>query len=183
MCRLVSGAFASVCLCEYRGTLVAVKYLKTCLLQSDEDLKCFLSEAALLKKLRHSSIVDFVGVAIEPAVPDESGSTSQPKTLQKSYSAGQRAADVLLSAIRLKRAKSAVGNPVTKKGSYEEDKSDAASTEGLSCPIKKAMIIQEYMTRGTLKSMILHQMEHAFKMIYTREQALEWLIQIAQGLK
>ena len=183
MCHSISGAFASVSLCEYGGSLVAVKYLKTCLLQSDEDLKCFLSEAALLKKLRHSAIVDFVGVGIEPASPDESTSTSQPKTLQKSHSVGQRTADVLMRTIRLKKAKSAVGNPATRKGSHEEEKSDAASSEGLSFPLKKAMIIQEYMTRGTLKSMILHQMEHVLKMIYTREQALEWLIQIAQGLR
>lgn len=64
--RLGKGAFAVVDLCmlktqDGRVGPVAVKRLKPDLFQNDGDVKLFLEEAQLLRKLSHSAIVDFIG--------------------------------------------------------------------------------------------------------------------------
>jgi len=60
------GAFGSVELCDYnvggKATKVAVKRLLPELLNKKSDLENFLSECNLLRKIRHSNIVDFIGV-------------------------------------------------------------------------------------------------------------------------
>ncbi|KAL6748455.1 kinase-like domain-containing protein [Haematococcus lacustris] len=65
---LGEGAFATVELCEYTATpgdcsrMVAVKKLKPAALASPEDLKSFQTEVALMRKLKHKGIVEYVGI-------------------------------------------------------------------------------------------------------------------------
>lgn len=64
---LGQGAFARVDACMYtpdgggKPYIVAVKRLKLELFRNQEDLDLFLKEVELMRKLRHSNIVDFVG--------------------------------------------------------------------------------------------------------------------------
>lgn len=43
-------------------------------------------------------------------------------------------------------------------------------------------IVQEHMTCGSLKDIILEAMKYPKKQVYTKKEALEWLLQIAKGL-
>jgi serine/threonine protein kinase len=59
---LGEGAFAFVNLAEYKGRLVAIKTLKPELLENPADVKLFLKETELMRKIRHPAIVDLIGV-------------------------------------------------------------------------------------------------------------------------
>lgn len=180
---LCIGAFASVGLCSLNGRTVAVKYLKPCLLQSDRDLNDFLKEAALLKKLSHSAVVKFVGVAIETESPEMSKSSNS--LARKSVSFSKSAFKSIKRLLSLKKPRDAVG--VEDQEFLDPNAAEVPSSSEpdgkMSVRLKNVMLVQEYMTRGTLKSVLLEQMEHSMRLIYTRSQALEWLIEIAQGLR
>ncbi len=61
--QLGEGAFAFVNLGELEnGCLVAVKTLKPELLENPEDVKLFLKETELMRKIRNPAIVDLIGV-------------------------------------------------------------------------------------------------------------------------
>lgn len=67
---LGEGAFAYVNLAELgTGRLVAVKTLKPELLENPKDVKLFLKETELMRKIRHPAIVDLIGVGgkIDPS--------------------------------------------------------------------------------------------------------------------
>lgn len=174
------GAFASVSLCTVHSRMVAVKYLKPSLLVSDSDLDDFLNEAALLKKLSHSAIVGFIGVAVETTTSKtESHATASTRSTRR------RLIDALSSRLIMKSPTQALGQEsIDENGeTVTEPPTATGETGAMSAPLKNVMLIQEYMTRGTLKSMLLKQMERSMRVVYTQRQALDWLIQIAQGLK
>lgn len=70
-------------------------YLKHSLLPSGRDLNDFLKKAALLKKLSHPSVIQFVGVAIETA--ENQDDDSKPKGL------GRKALEEVKSMLTMKR--------------------------------------------------------------------------------
>jgi len=76
---LGAGAFGTVELCEYtaggKATKVAVKRLNADLLTSKVDFDHFISECQLLRKLRHSNIVDFIGIGETPRPPKPANET------------------------------------------------------------------------------------------------------------
>lgn len=59
--RLGEGAFATVDLATWKGKLVAVKKLHKEMLDDENEILMFVAEAKLLRKLRHSCIVAFIG--------------------------------------------------------------------------------------------------------------------------
>mmetsp|Transcript_39134 Transcript_39134/g.110833 ORF Transcript_39134/g.110833 Transcript_39134/m.110833 type:complete len:447 (+) Transcript_39134:219-1559(+) len=128
---LGKGGFGSVQLCEYtsgdKSTQVAVKRINKELLTSKTDLDLFLKECALLKKLSHRNIVDFIGMGPPPTVD-------------------------------------ANGNPTGESSTY---------------------LVQEFCNSGSLQDMLNRQMSTGSTKLksYTECDALEWLIDIAQGLK
>mmetsp|Transcript_13051 Transcript_13051/g.37913 ORF Transcript_13051/g.37913 Transcript_13051/m.37913 type:complete len:497 (-) Transcript_13051:1501-2991(-) len=89
--RLGEGAFAVVDECEYQPLaggpmqVVAVKRLKPEILGNTEDVQCFLAEVALMRKLKHSNIVAYVGVGEEKAT---SGSGKETMFLVQEFVAG-----------------------------------------------------------------------------------------------
>jgi len=170
------GSFASVDLCSWDGKTVAVKTLKSALLSSERDLKDFLHEAALLKKLSHAAVVNFVGVAIELRTGD-----SAPSIFRSQSSLGRQAIQELGKLMRLKSAKSqTLDYPKLPKEDIQCPEAD--DSVPLSQLVRKVMLVQEYMSQGTLKQMVTNQMSAPFKILYSKEQGLEWLIQIAKGL-
>lgn len=130
--KLGEGASAVVDLCVYsspNGPLypVAVKKLKPEVFKNQTDRQCFLNESKLLRKMRHPSIVDFLGVGYtDISTPDF------------------------------------------------EEKSDAW---------ERVYLVQEFMNKGTLKSLIQHQMCTTGRRVYSSTQALRWALQIAKGLR
>lgn len=84
--KLGEGAYAVVDQCIYtskNGSAgpVAVKRLKPSVFENQADLQSFLNEAKLLRKMRHSCIVDFYGVGVTDA--------AVLKTLEKKGKAAQ----------------------------------------------------------------------------------------------
>lgn len=152
--------------------MVAVKYFKPNLLQSERDFRDFLSEAALLKKLSHSSIVRFVGVAIETGTPSQQDLSTPHKRM------GQKSIDFLQTLLESKKPECKL---IEKDSALTMPTLDDSEDNTIS--IGKIMIVQEHMKKKTLKSLMFKQMEHPRKKIYTKTEALEWLIQIAKGLR
>lgn len=155
---------------------MAVKHLKSSLLQSDRDLNDFFHEAALLNKLSHPAVVNFVGVAVETGSPEK----GDKQLLQTQKSIGRRSVEILRSRLTMKKAQAAIGHDFSGELA---DTPSLGDKHQLSFPLKRVMLVQEYMTRGTMKSLLLKQMQHPLKLVYTRQEALEWLMQIAQGLE
>lgn len=85
--KLGEGAFAVVDKCIYTAEgggwegPVAVKRLKPSVFENETDLQSFLNETKLLRKMRHSCIVDFYGVGVTDA--------ATLKTLEKDGKAAQ----------------------------------------------------------------------------------------------
>lgn len=159
-----------------------MKYLKPSLLNSERDLDDFLKEAALLKKLSHPSIVDFVGVSVE---------VNQKVTESSSFRGGTSLSTKITNSVKALMHLRDPQKPMGTSSIPEEaldanqppEQPDEESLEDLYQNLKNIMLVQEFMTRGNLKGMVLKQMRFALRRIYSREQALEWLIQIAQGLR
>ncbi|GMH45325.1 hypothetical protein BSKO_13282 [Bryopsis sp. KO-2023] len=130
---LGEGAYATVELANYdcgngKYLPVAVKRLKPEVFENQADLQCFLDETKLLQKLRHSCVVDFLGMGI-------------------------------------------VDKEQISKGDVTEEMRN------------KVYLVQEYMNRGTLKELVLQQMGTVRQRLFTGAQALEWMLDVAKGLR
>ncbi|GAX84910.1 hypothetical protein CEUSTIGMA_g12331.t1 [Chlamydomonas eustigma] len=81
--KLGEGAFAVVEQCLYtpksgaKPYQVAVKKLKPSIVSHEEDLQSFLAEIALMRKLNHNYIVDYIGIGYT----DNSSQTSQRSSM------------------------------------------------------------------------------------------------------
>ena len=62
MDKLGSGAFATVYLAKYKGREVAVKMLKEEHLSKSSEVRLFMDEIGLMKKLQHENIVELIGM-------------------------------------------------------------------------------------------------------------------------
>lgn len=60
--KIGEGAFAHVHLAEYNGQQVALKVLKEEHLKLDSEVDAFLDEIRVMKKLKHPSIVELIGM-------------------------------------------------------------------------------------------------------------------------
>eukprot|EP00210_Caulerpa_lentillifera_P003495 g3335.t1 len=127
--------------------------------------------------MSHEAIVNFVGVAIGI----ETTPSSKQQLFHSSSSISRRAWNELSKLMRLKTAKSPNENQLGLSTEKRETRGEENAIT-LSRLTKKVMIVQEYMSRGTLKQLVIKQMGSPFKMLYTKGQGLEWLIQIAKGL-
>lgn len=121
------GAFASVDICQYRGSLVAVKHLTpTSNPESQEQLESFAREASLLRSIQHRSIVRYIG--------------------------------------------------------YGHDEPKPTDTEVTAKPNLSAYIVTENLECGTLRDLVLNQMVNPSKSLYSTEQGVQWLLEIAEAL-
>jgi serine/threonine protein kinase len=147
---LGEGGFAFVELAELDGCKpVAVKTLKPELLPSEGDVRLFLSETALMRKLRHDSIVEMIGIGGSPENAVITNST-------KSSLAG-------------------ISNS-----------SDQTISEGVvdgPQPLSELYIVQEFCAGGSLRDLVFKQMGQGPKKLYSKLDALRWMIQIAKALK
>eukprot|EP00210_Caulerpa_lentillifera_P003494 g3334.t1 len=158
--KIGTGTYASVDLCSWKGTRVAVKKLKSKLPSPESDFQDFVNEAALMRKLSHEAIVNFIGIAVDLET------------------------EILASKLFHIDSKSSIklNQDVNGKANEESEVLEDENWLPLLQRGKKMMIVQEYMSNGTLKQMVNNQMGSPFKILYTKVQGLEWLIQIAKGL-
>eukprot|EP00798_Chlamydomonas_sp_ICE-L_P028489 gene28489-31645_t len=158
LAKLGEGAFATVEKCEYTTPtgdvkIVAVKKLKPEIAQHPHEVQSFQNEVNLMRKLQHKNIIQYVGI----------GSVDTTSEKMKK--------DTMFLVSELMEDRYCIPGGI----GCSETTSDKMKKETM-------FLVSELMEGGTLKKLILKQMQNTSKLYFSRSDAIRWSYQIAQAL-